>query len=395
MQLLFKVDPELAERIAGLGWADQINSDESSVITQLHEILTQNQVLANQLASMPFFSDSIEQHDSEALFWLRRLGVNYESDLDLVRNQKWFSDGLTDTEAIFIPILVRHADLRTLKIFGEDDFRTLATGEFVGKSRSDTIDTPLSGTVRLVSFNLPAFFAEEFLSLVGDAVRTQEEIIGEPFPVEEIPILFTPPPESKTSNSTIVGFFVGTHIVVEPSLAVKDARRIVTHELAHYYLGGSATRGLPLWFGEGGPNFAASFLMAETGVQSIKDRRQDLGGFANSDVAYCDRSLGVPNIKKILEFIERDGYYAHHDSETYICNYILGEYLFLNLYEVMGQVSFTAALNEIYNASESEDRLITEDEIYQAFLRHTPKEKISDFQDIYDQWHGGQFPASG
>jgi hypothetical protein len=364
LQLLFKVDALLAEKIADLGWADEIDADESGAISQLHEILIQDQALANQLAGMPFFSGSIEQHDIDALFWLRRLGVNYQSDLALVREQSWFLDGLTDTEAIFIPILVRHADLRTLEIFGKDDFWVLATGDFIGKSRSDTITTTLSGTVRLISFNLPDFFAAEFLSLVSDAVPSQEEIIGEAFPVKEIPILFTPPPESKTTGTTIVGFFVGTHIIVEPSLAIKDAKRIVTHELAHYYLSGSANRGLPLWFGEGGPDFIASYLMAQTGVRSISNRKRDLGGFVNSDVAYCDRSLGVPNIQKLLDFIERDGYYEHRDSQSYICNYILGEYLLLNLYEAMGQERFTAALNETYNAAKTLDRLITEEEIY-------------------------------
>ena len=395
MQLLFKADAELAEKIADLEWADEIDTDESSAISKLHEILTQNRALANQLAGMPFFSASIEKHDINALIWLRRLGVNYKSDLDLVTNQNWFLDGLSDIEAIFIPILVRHADLRTLEIFGKDDFRILATGDIVDKSRSESVDTPLSGTVRLISFNLPAFFAEEFLSLVTDAVRTQEEIFGEPFPVEEIPILFTPTPETKSTNTTIVGLFVGTHIIVEPSLAIKDAKRIVAHELAHYYLSGSASRGLPFWFSEGGPDFAASYLMAQTGIQSLEDRKKDLGLYGNSDVNYCVQSLGVPNIQKLIDFMERDGYYKHRDSQYYICNYILGEYLFLNLYEVMGQVQFTAALNETYNAAKSADRLITEEEIYQAFLRHSPKEKISDFQEIYDRWHGGRFPTTG
>lgn len=389
------MDAELAERIADLGWADKIDADESSAISQLHEILTQDRALANQLAGMPFFSASIEQHDIDALFWLRRLAVNYQSDLDLVTKQNWFLDGLSDIEAIFIPILVRHADLRTLEIFGKDDFRTLATGDFVRKSRSDSIDTPLAGTVQLVSFNLPEFFADEFLSLVTDAVRTQEEIIGEAFPVEEIPILFTPPPESKSTSTTIVGFFVGTHIIVEPSLAIKDAKRIVAHELSHYYLSGSASRGLPLWFSEGGPNFTASYLMAQTGVQSLEDRRKDLGLYTNSDVAYCDRNLGIRNIQKLIDLIERDGYYEHQDSPYYICNYILGEYLFLNLYETMGRDQFAAALNDTYNVSKSTDRLITEEEIYQAFLRHTPEDKLSDFQEIYDRWHGGGIPTGG
>lgn len=395
MQLLFKADPNLAERIADLKWADKIDAMESNAISQLHEVLTLDRALANQLVGMPFFTASIEQHDIDALSRLRRLGVNYKSDLDLVKNQDWFLDGLSDTEAIFITILVRHADLRTLKIFGEDDFRVLATGDIIDKSRSDSIAAPLSGTVGLVSFNLPEFFTDDFLLLVTDAVIALEDIIGEPFPVEEIPILFTPPPESKSTNTTIVGVYVGTHIIVEPSLAIKDAKRIVAHELAHYYLSGSASRGLPLWFGEGGPNFAASFLMAQTGVQSISDRKRDLGEFTNSDVAYCDRNLGIPNIRKILDFIERDGYYEHRDSQSYICNYILGEYLFLNLYQAMGQERFTAALNETYNASISSDRLISEEEIYQSFLRHTPKEKTNDFQEIYDRWHGGQFPTGG
>ena len=135
--------------------------------------------------------------------------------------------------------------------------------------------------------------------------------------------------------------------------------------------------------------------MAQTGVQSLEDRKKDLGLYSNSDVVYCERNLGVPNIQKLIGYIERDGYYEHRDSQSYICNYILGEYLFLNLYETMGQERFTAALNETYNASISSDRLITEEEIYQAFLRHTPKDKTSDFQQIYHRWHGGRFSSGG
>ena len=61
----------------------------------------------------------------------------------------------------------------------------------------------------------------------------------------------------------------------------------------------------------------------------------------------------------------------------------------------MGHDQFTAAFKEIYQLATTESRLITEQEIYQTFLRHTPMDKIDDFQELYDRWHGGDFSTQG
>lgn len=108
----------MAEKVAGLDWADRLSGEEATAIYQLRDLVALDQSLANQIATMPFFTDSIERHDINALFSLRNLAANYSDDLRLVMEQSWFGDGLTDIEAIFITVLARHADLRTLKIFG-------------------------------------------------------------------------------------------------------------------------------------------------------------------------------------------------------------------------------------------------------------------------------------
>jgi len=385
----------LAERVANLNWADRLTGEESTAINQLRDLVGRDRALANQVADMPFFTNSIEQHDINALSSLKKLMANYPEDLSILTEQDWFLDGLSDVEAIFVTVLARHSDLRTLEIFGKDDFKILATGDFVDDTKSDSIAMPLAGTVELISFNLPKFFASEFLSLVTDAIQIQEEFIGVAFPVKEIPALFTPPPETKTTDTVIVGFYVGTHIIVEPSLGIGDAKRIVTHELAHYYLSGSAYQGPPPWFSEGGPDFLASYVMARISGDSLEERKRDLATFINSPVSVCNRDYGIKNIQKLLDLIETDGYYGHRDQPYYYCNYKLGESFLLSLYETMGHDPFTAAFKEIYQLSTTESRRITEEEIYRSFLDNTPAGRVVDFKALYDSRHGGKFPVGG
>jgi hypothetical protein len=122
---------------------------------------------------------------------------------------------------------------------------------------------------------------------------------------------------------------------------------------------------------------------------------EELGFFGNSFVNLCNRYYGIKNIQKLLDLIETDGYYQHQDRPYSWCNYTLGEFFFLNLYETMGHDPFTAVFKEIYQLSIAESRPITEEEIYGAFLDHTPADRVVDFKELYDSRHGGKFPDGG
>ncbi len=98
------------------------------------------------------------------------------------------------------------------------------------------------------------------------------------------------------------------------------------------------------------------------------------------------------SIQKLVDTLAREGFAAHQETQYFICNYSYGEFFFINLYETIGHDPFRAAFGDLYLLSLDEGRPVTEDEIYQAFLQHTPAASVGAFQSVYSDLHGGDFP---
>src|SRR5688572_11206229 len=108
------------------------------------------------------------------------------------------------------------------------------------------------------------------------------------------------------------------------------------------------------------------------------------------NVRYCDR-LGMTSIQKLIDKLAETGYSEHRRSNQFFCNYALDEFLFLGLYETMGPGPFREAWKDIYLLTQLKESPVSEEEIYQAFLRHTPADQTSSFKELYQRWHGGNF----
>ena len=52
---------------------------------------------------------------------------------------------------------------------------------------------------------------------------------------------------------------------------------------------------------------------------------------------------------------------------------------------------FKEAWQEIYRTSIEEDRRLTDSEIYQMFIDHTPAEKVSTIKQVFVRFLGGDF----
>ena len=94
---------------------------------------------------------------------------------------------------------------------------------------------------------------------------------------------------------------------------------------------------------------------------------------------------GISNIRELSEK-QMDKPFPPH-----LCDYFLGEHFLLSLYETLGGEATSAALRELYLLYRSEGRPVIEEEIYQAFLRHTPPELIDALHEVYDRLHGGPY----
>ena len=96
-------------------------------------------------------------------------------------------------------------------------------------------------------------------------------------------------------------------------------------------------------------------------------------------------------IQKLLDNLAVIGYTEQIGLPYFVCNYVLGEALFLELYDTIGTTAFRDLWNATYLAGESEEKQFTEEEIYQMYLDATPAGQEGTFQQIYSTWHGGSF----
>jgi len=365
---------------------DGVSSEESAVLSHFQFLASENAALAEQIVAMPFIADSAEAGDERTILALYLLSISYPKNLKLLREQGWFADGLTQNEAYYVTILSTHSIFRTLEVFGSDDYQILLNKALAEKAVSRIISLPRGGDVQLVAFNRPlgSRDADRVLDHLEAAVTAIEEFMTIPFPEEQILLLFTDPGEDA------IGRYLGTHIIASVELGVKDLNRVLTHELAHYYWCCSDNKSLPLWIGEGGPDFLATYLSDKFNVKSFDDRRRDLL-LRYGEVGYCQTTFHIDSIQELLAKLDETGLAEHQDSLYYFCNYAYGEILALDLYQLMEDKSFRDAWKEIYRLSQESNELLPEETIYQVFLSRVPEDKVKEFKEIYQRWHGGEF----
>ena len=404
-------DVSLAKAAAGLAWvADGIEGDEWSSLGNLAAIAQDDVSLASAIAAFPsldagldentrlavyymrflmeedaglastlaagsFLVDSIEEHDVSALTSLWNL-LGSPDDLALLVEQSWFTDGITDDEAVLITVLSDQARIKP------EEFRGLLAEHYLD-STSATL--PLAGEVGLHILRLgppsPTDTAQQrarHMTQLEEAVLLMEEFMGIPFPQSDIILLFAEP------GVGTAGTYHGTHMIISPPQEILgDFRRVIAHEVGHYYWGSGVS---PVWFNEGGSDFLASYVVQHVYGDSVRARRTDV----EADNKSCG-GLGMSNIQKLVDNLAIIGYSEQVTRSYFVCNYTNGELLFLNLSETMGLDAFREAWRELHDLIETGQGTWTEDEVHAAFLRHVPAGSVDAFEEVYAQVHGGVF----
>ena len=159
--------------------------------------------------------------------------------------------------------------------------------------------------------------------------------------------------------------------------------------MAYYYWHGSSPVIPPLWFQKGGADFLASYLRVRLYGETWESRKR----WVMDGVFYCQRK-GIDSVQEIVDKLAAVGWKKLREFEQYNCNYYYGETLLVHLYEAIGEGAFRSAWRDIYGASQSRaegKRDMTEEEIYRAFRKHTPADKLDDFEEVYRKWRGGDF----
>ncbi len=192
----------------------------------------------------------------------------------------------------------------------------------------------------------------------------------EPFPTNELILSLVDPSEGSYGVSG--GVWLNTHIrVVRHSLA--DTAGVISHEAGHFIFKGPGR-----WYSEGGSELGRAFVKHRTGAQTLDQRREQL--------AMDDRCSRYANIRHWAHEVEELG-----KTVGDRCPYILGENFLLNTWDLLGQENMSAALRELYVINRDAEQPVTEELVFDVFLRNTPVEKEGEFRDLYSRLHGGQF----
>ena len=316
---------EAAEALLALGWVeDGVAGMEGRVIDDLSAIASEASRTVLRIVEMPFL-ETLEPSDRGATAALRQLLVeNDQVFRDVMGHQRIVDSGITDEMAIVVSTLGGVAETNPSLI------DTLLQPRDVIVERR-TVSLPWSGEVELAIIRTVEG-AERSMDLLEFAVEEVERYMGSPLPTAYVGLLF----EDAVAGGT-AGTNFGSHIAVLPKFDVDDdsqearsAGRIIAHEVAHYYWSDNAT-----WIDEGMAEFLAS--------ESEKARTDGLVEVTNPPCAQADSILAM------------EGLQLERGDAGFVCNYSLGERLFIDLRRTIGESSFRAGANDLYLTSTVED----------------------------------------
>ena len=314
--------PSLFGNLGGKPWVRSGSLPELDVaLHYLERIFALDPAVAEEIAAMQFL-DRLEPSDLVALNSLSRLADDDYEVFRRVMAHRNIRDGIFDQEAEIVALL------SGVNRINPDLLATLLGSPRTTLERR-TINLPRVGRVNLTIIRtVPG--AARSMELLEHSVRTIEDLLGAPFPQKYVALLF----EDAVSNS-MVGTNFGTHMAILPKYDVDDGSheadasgRIIAHEVAHYYWSGAEN-----WLDEGAAEFTAAISeQARVGLPLEPDNYP------------CSP---VSNIKEL----EQQGY--GQGEAGFRCNYSLGERLFLDLYQGLGEYFFRPGLARLHRAVES------------------------------------------
>ena len=382
-------DVSLARQVLALPWLqDDITASERRTLRELGGVVKRDARLGRLLIDSSFLQSNVTSRTIEAIKSLGFLEKHYPKVYVDLTGQGWFADGITSDDAALI-LVFGHAS----RNFNPETLRHLLTDHQM--ESSSTVFT-LGGQRQVTSIlggaqqrpsSLNEFARREIESLIERSAMEIETFMDIPFPMDDLILLFAGCEEGPYSSGDcdFWGLYRGSHMVVDPRLAIRDARGTLAHEVAHYYW--HSRSGVPLWFYEGGADFLGSYVQIQLFDETLESRRRWV---EQRRIQRC-QVKGVNNIQKLIDKLAQDGWAKHRESEIYWCNYSFGEALFSHLYETIGESAFRAAWKDLYHSGATRRSNLAELEIYQKFVEHTPEERLQEFKEIYKRWHGGEF----
>ena len=314
---------EAAERVARALWlADGVSPDDLKAAHSLSLISQVDADAAALVAGMSFLQ-TLEAVDAAALDSLGKIAYFAPDRFAEVISNPIIADGVDDSEAPRVSMLF--ATLRWTPHLVEK----LLDPIFTTVDRR-TVELDLGGETELAIVRTQRG-ARRSIELLENAVREAENLMGEPLPTRYVGLLF----EDAVAGDFAAGTNFQTHIAIRARYDVDNAGfdssftpHLIAHEVAHYYWEENAN-----WVDEG---------MADMMASAIENRRSGSPVAAtNSPCAFAE------SVAELEELAPEEG------EAAYVCNYSLGERLFVDLLRTMGEDAFWEGARDLYAVSQS------------------------------------------
>ena len=373
-------DPELAMFVASTRWlaaAPEVNSHFWDPLDDLNIVANANPELAWRLAS--FLGEEFERPQRVLLNAFRGMIQEEKDAWRALNSRAWFLDGLSNEEMAFLTVATDILDN------SPKDFFEMLDERYV---ESRTINLPQSGRVniRLVS-RAPFSDAERLLDDAAGALQLLEELTLLPLPTREVVILvFTLDGDfdfERSYSNLVSNWPVAAHGDGYIRLGHGDGfwggQSTLYHELAHYYF-----NNFPVWFLEGGAEFAADYVWYH--------RHGSLEDWRSAVQSVTDTSC--PSGARNIHGLGYPGFFYLARANVH-CFYSMGRHLLASLYFALGPEVTSAALHEVFTYAYTGDSgPTTSKHIYLAFSRNLRPGQEREFQSIFGRLHGGPLSQS-
>ena len=367
--------------------------------------LVNDDSLYEKVGRLRWFSDGLSESEAEALHDLVYIAGKDDSLFEQMLDLPWIADDIThDEERALRPVGKSIARIReyhpggaglTRELIDKQWFRDgLDDGEvalmvvlrsFIGQ------ESVLSGLVNDNSIltetvSLPLNGETKLIVVSRSSVTDGDRVLWaasiglkamEGFMGEPWPVKRVVFALEPEWNSSAYGTHAGDHILLKHTKGF-----LVLHELAHFYL-----TGISPWIDEGGAHFLATYT-AGVHEGSVEQVHKNASERLEESVARCAEA-GASNIQEWIDAVSDT---QKSDSFVSGCHYTLGEAFLLGMYQSLGHDVVAASLRQLYE--EKYSHRMKEREIYQAFYDNTPEDKRDEFRELYGRLHGGAIPGN-
>ena len=367
-----QADPVVVAQIRSISWiADGLQTaDEFNAAERMVNLGLEAPEVFDTILETHFQGRNLEPLDLPALLSLERMAQYTPEHLRQLHEAPWFRDGWTDAEAVIVAILFDRS------IFLSPEFDDIVANpgslniDFGATTNRAGKDVPIA-----IVRTAPVPDGSEVMAIAQSSVPIFEEMFGAPFPTPAIVIHVT-----EYVVGTAGGTNEQTHITLLPEIDENHEpdsdSHLIFHEIAHYYLYAN-----PMWYSEGGADFAASYALRATAGTAIESNNMPCATVSN----LADLESRSP------EYSE----FTAEEMDLWSCNYYLGERLFITLYRHLGEERFLSGWRELYAELERDpsypsQREFTETDIRVAWLRAGGMMMQPDLEHIWDQWYRGK-----